>query len=110
MNKAEFEFDLGERVKDTMTNFQGVIIVRNQHITGCDRYCVLPEETDDGDYPSSTWFDEQRLVRCDEDGERIEDESSETTIVQELKEKISDLSAANTGPSGSSDPGKPTGA
>jgi len=59
-------------VRDELTEFEGVIMVRSQHITGCDRYCVRPTELDDGDYPDSTWFDEQRLESTEETlGEKL---------------------------------------
>jgi len=101
-----FEFELGERVKDRMTNFQGVITVRTEHITGCDRYCVRPAETNDGEYPSSQYFDEQRLVRVDENGEVMEDANDSKPSFMENLKKV--FTSGDDGASGGADQGKPT--
>jgi len=91
-----FKFSLGEKVKDELTSFEGVVTVRSQHITGCDRYCVRPTELDENDYPDSIWFDEQRL------------ESQEETLGEKLLSKFKSSKNGDVGASGSADSGKPT--
>jgi hypothetical protein len=53
---------LGEKVKDSLTGFEGVATARTEYLYGCVRICVESLELDkDGD-PKEVWFDEQRLV------------------------------------------------
>ena len=55
-------FNLGDRVKDIITGFQGVIVARTSWIYGCDRYTVVPEKLDqDGKPQNGTSFDEPQL-------------------------------------------------
>lgn len=58
----EFKFNRGDRVKDKVTGFQGVIVSRADHISGCDTYGVQPEKLKDGVPQDTRWFDEPRLV------------------------------------------------
>jgi hypothetical protein len=59
----EFKFQLGETVKDSVTNFTGVILARAQHMTNCNTYGVSPTKvTKEGKRPDCEWFDEPRLV------------------------------------------------
>lgn len=56
------KFALGQIVKEKITGFTGVIMARTEHITGCTQYGILPRTTDkDGQIPSWTWLDEDRL-------------------------------------------------
>lgn len=57
-----FKFDLGIRARDSITKFEGIIIVRSQHLTNCNQYAILPTELDkDGKRRDAEWFDEQRI-------------------------------------------------
>jgi hypothetical protein len=57
-----FKFDLGIRARDSITKFEGIIIVRSQHLTNCNQYAILPTELDkDGKRRDAEWFDEQRV-------------------------------------------------
>lgn len=61
-----FKFDLGIRARDSITKFEGVIIVRSQHLTNCNQYAILPTELDkDGKRRDAEWFDEQRIEVID---------------------------------------------
>lgn len=51
---------LGDKVKDSITGFEGIVIGVSTWITGCDQYCVAPKAPK-GDYKESVWFDEGRL-------------------------------------------------
>lgn len=37
---SNFKFDLGDKVKDAITNFSGIVVARSQYLTGCNRYGV----------------------------------------------------------------------
>lgn len=62
--QTKFEYDLGEHVRDKITQAEGVIITRLEHITGCRQYTVQPQGADkDGKVKDSYYFDEDRLER-----------------------------------------------
>jgi hypothetical protein len=55
-------FNLGDRVKDIVTGFQGIIMARTSWLYGCDRYTVVPEKLDkDGKVQDGSSFDEPQL-------------------------------------------------
>jgi hypothetical protein len=59
---SEFKFDLGTKVKDTLTGFKGVISYRAQYLTGCNQYGVQPEDLDEkGEPREARQIDENRL-------------------------------------------------
>ncbi len=56
--------NLGDRVKDPITNFQGIAWCRNSYMTGCDRIEVMKEKTETVDGRENTVvmvFDEPQL-------------------------------------------------
>lgn len=61
MQSEIFRLDLGQRVKDTVTGFSGVITARCEYLTGCIQYSVTAEKLENGD-SRQNWFDEDRLV------------------------------------------------
>ncbi len=48
---ADFKYQLGDRVKDKVTKFTGIIVGRGDHISGCDTYGVQTETLKDGMAP-----------------------------------------------------------
>lgn len=53
---------LGDRVKDKLTGFEGIIVGHCEYMTGCNQSLVKPEGLkDDGEMIESHWFDDQRL-------------------------------------------------
>ena len=52
--------NLGSKVKDKITGFEGFATGKASYITGCDQYLVQPP-TKDGDFKEGRWFDEGRL-------------------------------------------------
>ena len=59
---TEWKFDLGEEVKDVVTGFKGVIIVRSQWLNGCVQYGIKPRVKRDGKLSETEYFDEPRPV------------------------------------------------
>lgn len=57
---------LGVRAKCKITGFEGTVVSRVQHITGCDRYSLQPDAKD-GKMPDAIWFDETVLEITDAD-------------------------------------------
>jgi hypothetical protein len=58
-----FLHELGIEVKDKITGFQGIVVVRSQHMFGCNTYGVMPQALKDGKRIDTDWFDEGRLER-----------------------------------------------
>lgn len=52
-----FEIGLGEKVKDSITGFEGVVVARAEYLNGCVSYQVEGK-----DHEKEFWFDEQRLT------------------------------------------------
>lgn len=64
-----FKFTVGERVKDIITGFVGVIECRTEWLNGCRRYGVRPQKLGkDGAMPDMVQFDEEQLIA---DGKRL---------------------------------------
>lgn len=57
--------EMGQKVKDKITGFTGVVTARCQYISGCNQSLVQPPVKDDGTFVDSKWFDEDRLEALD---------------------------------------------
>jgi hypothetical protein len=62
----KFKFELGSKVKDTITGFAGVLTCRTQWLHGCNTYGVQPQELKDGKPMERTHFDEPQLELIEE--------------------------------------------
>jgi len=56
-----FKIELGSRVRDAVTGFEGVVTVRSDYMTGCNRYLVQPPVSQEGKYVDGVFFDEAQL-------------------------------------------------
>ncbi len=57
-----FKFELGQKVKERITGFKGVIVARSQYMTGCNRYGVQSQKLKhDGKPLEWEYFDEDLL-------------------------------------------------
>lgn len=66
MEKPLFKFAMGVKVRDVLTGFEGRIISRVDHFTGCAYYGVQPEGLDDkGGIKEQKSLDENRLTVID---------------------------------------------
>ena len=59
---SKFIFELGVKAKDKVTGFEGIIIGRADHITGCNTYGVKPKVDKDGKVQEAEWFDEGTIT------------------------------------------------
>ena len=57
---------LGEKVKDSITGFEGTVTARAEYLYGCVRVEVTPAALKDGVPVESQWFDEQRTSALSE--------------------------------------------
>ena len=48
---------IGDKVKDRVTGFTGIVNAHARHLAGCDRLWVLPAVGADGKLPDGHWFD-----------------------------------------------------
>ncbi len=53
-------FELGKKVRDKITGFEGIAIGKAEYLTGCNQYGVCPPAKD-GEIKPAQWFDEGRL-------------------------------------------------
>jgi hypothetical protein len=57
---------LGEKVKDTLSGFEGTATGRAEYLYGCVRVQVEGVKPDSDGKPVEVWFDEQRLTEASE--------------------------------------------
>jgi hypothetical protein len=55
------KIELGQKVKDKITGFTGVVTGRTEYITGCEQLLVQPPTKNDGAFTEPRWFDVDRL-------------------------------------------------
>lgn len=62
VQQTTFKFNLGDVVTDKVTKFEGAIVGRGDHISGCNTYGVQSAALKDGLPSDVKWFDEPRLT------------------------------------------------
>ena len=58
--------ELGQKVKDSITGFEGIATGKCIYLNGCIQIQVRPIELRDGRMIDSEWIDEQRLTNTSE--------------------------------------------
>lgn len=53
--------ELGDKVRDVVTGFKGVVVARTEWLNGCVRVTVQPKMKKDGVCPEGAAFDEPQL-------------------------------------------------
>ncbi len=53
--------NLGDKVKDTISGFTGIVTCRHEYLNGCARLSVQPPVNKDGTLPEERTFDEPQL-------------------------------------------------
>lgn len=61
MTNRDFKFENGEKVKDIITGFMGIVTGSVYYITGCNQYLITPKVKVDNASVESSWYDEDRL-------------------------------------------------
>lgn len=61
ITREGFVIELGQKVKDRITGFEGVVTGRCAYISGCDQALVTPPVDKEGKHVEAHWFDVQRL-------------------------------------------------
>lgn len=62
----QFKFNLGDRVRDQITGFEGIVTSRSQWINNCNTYGVQPTTLKDGAPMERAHFDEPQLDLVEE--------------------------------------------
>jgi hypothetical protein len=62
MSNKPNEPKLGDRVHDTITGYEGIVVATTQWLTGCARLSVQPETLHDGKVREVEAFDITRLT------------------------------------------------
>lgn len=52
---------LGDKVKDTISGFEGIAVAMHSYLQGCERITIQPEVGKDGKLPETQTFDEPLL-------------------------------------------------
>lgn len=58
--------NLGQRVRDIVTGFEGIATSRVEFLNGCVQYAVTPSECIDGKRPDGEYFDVSQLEIVDD--------------------------------------------
>jgi hypothetical protein len=58
----KFKFQIGDRVRDEITGFEGIVTLRSQWLNNCNTYGVQPIALKDGVPQERAHFDEPQLV------------------------------------------------
>jgi hypothetical protein len=61
IHQAEFIFNMGDKVRDVVTGFTGIVVTRIDYMTGCNHYGVESQAKDGSGKPEYENCDEQRL-------------------------------------------------
>lgn len=75
MSETNFKFNLGDKVKDTITGFEGVVTVRSQWLNMCNTYGVQPTKLKDSIPQQRQSFDQPQLELVEE---KVVESSQET--------------------------------
>ncbi len=60
MSTVNFKFENGDQLKDKVSGFVGIVMVRAEYSTGCIHY-GLASEAKDGNIPEWNWLDQSRV-------------------------------------------------
>ena len=55
------EIKLGQKAKDIITGFEGIIVGKADYLYGCSQYGIVPQLNKDGKRGDCEWFDEGRI-------------------------------------------------
>ena len=60
-----FRLELGQKVRDRISGFKGVVMARVEYITGCHQYAICPQKVEkDGGLPVWDYLDDDRLAKA----------------------------------------------
>lgn len=92
----EFKHPMNVVAKDTVSGFQGLIIMRTAHLFGCAQYGLAPQElSSDGTPQRTQYFDEARIEILDNskaaEGPTRYNQIFSISLGTEVKDKVSNF-------------------
>jgi len=55
--------ELGDKAKDIITGYEGIVMAKARYLTGCDQILLTPDHLDkDGKRIDGEWFDDSRIT------------------------------------------------
>ena len=57
--------ELGDKVKDTITDFEGIATAKAIYLNGCIQFLVQPRGLKDTEIIKSEWIDEGQLIQAE---------------------------------------------
>lgn len=58
---ATFEFELGQKLRDRVSEVEGICIGRIEYLNGCTQYAIKPKKLKDGKVLDAEWVDSQQV-------------------------------------------------
>ncbi len=55
------KIEMGDKVKDLISGFEGIATGRSEWLYGCTRITVTPQDLHEGKPVEAQWFDEEQL-------------------------------------------------
>jgi len=71
---------LGDKVRDKVTGFTGIVTGRVEYLTGCQQCRVQPPVKGEGDWVEAQWFDETRLEVIEREAIKVIDDRPDTRL------------------------------
>ncbi len=59
---------LGDKVKDEVTDFEGIVIQRSEYLNGCVTCELMPKVNEKGEIQDSVFIDEAQLTMIEDNG------------------------------------------
>jgi len=88
---------LGDRVKDKIDGFEGIIVAKCHYLNGCIQYQVQPEYLDEHKGIKPEWIDEDQLELLMEDALTPSTDREFGEFLDKPKDENADLSNYSTG-------------
>lgn len=60
---STFEYELGDKLKDRVSEVEGIVIGRIEYLNGCTQYAIKPKKTKDGKVLDAEWIDSQQVEK-----------------------------------------------
>ena len=61
MSDVKFKYNNGDLLRDSVTGYEGIVMVCSEYSTGCHHYGLQPRKPKDGKLGDWEWLDQSRL-------------------------------------------------
>lgn len=101
-----YRYELGDKLKDRVTGLVGVATVRSEHLFGCERYWIEPQQIGtDGKPIEGRWIDQDSLELVEAQVIKrqiyrvVSQEEAESTSISMRRAGAQNVAKPSTGPS-----------